>query len=187
MGSHTSWCLQSYCHFQRWCSFLQQVSFVHHSEPPKTGCVSVCNDRMCMCAFVCVCVCLCVCMYVCVFNTCSQYFLYYSAGQKHLLWLILRSHVVMHQLWFIKWLCAESSSELSSTLSNSHFQVCGRLHVCMRCTRHDAVMYEQKLVLLLPLNHHKGSLRNDNCFVFCRLMLCLTLFTNTFWLVLQVY
>ena len=101
MGSHTSWCLQSYCHFQRWCSFLQQVSFVHHSEPPKTGCVSVCNDRMCMCAFVCVCVCLCVCMYVCVFNTCSQYFLYYSAGQKHLLWLILRSHVVMHQLWFI--------------------------------------------------------------------------------------
>jgi len=65
------------------------------------------QNWLCRCVYwsnvhVCVCVCVCVCVYVCV---CVQYmqpvFLYYSSGQKHLLWLILRSHAVMYQLWFI--------------------------------------------------------------------------------------
>ena len=49
----TSWCLQSYCPFFGWCSFVQQASFVDNSELAKTGCVVL--------YVVCVCVCVCVC------------------------------------------------------------------------------------------------------------------------------
>jgi len=62
----TSWCFQSHSLFLGWCSFTQQVSFVHYSKPTTAGCIGVVVMSVHTCSYVCVHVCVCIHIYMCV-------------------------------------------------------------------------------------------------------------------------